>query len=256
MIENLEKRKVSLKNIFMRFASVVDKGDNPKADILMFKEKPEEVIDDKSKGGNVMTKTFEEIVKALPEDEQVVITAEIEKVKEEAKPRDEKKPEGVASFDEAEVVKSADPKVQELIAKQKEDLEKAQRESEADKAEIKKFQDDLKKERIEKTVATFDRIAVPKEEMVTLFTKLDNESAAIVEKVMKAVNEQLTAANIVKVIGTDAEGEQLTAEATIEKEAKELMSKNTSLTLEGAKVKVIKTKPELYKQYEEEKKGV
>jgi hypothetical protein len=242
---------MSLKNLFLRRVAVVDKGDNPEANVLIVKE---QLIDEKSKGGNVMPKTFDEIVKALPEDEQAVVTAEIEKVKEEAKPKEE--PKGTASFDEAEVVKSADPKVQELIAKQKADLEKKDREAIEKDEKIQKFEADLKKEKIEKSVATFDRIAVPKEEMVTLFAKLDEESTNLVEKVMKSVNEQLTAANIVKVIGTDAEGEQLTAEATIEKEAKELMSKDSNLTLEKAKVKAVKNKPELYKKLQEEMKGV
>ena len=249
MTEKLEKRKVSLKNIFMRFASVVDKGDNPAADILMFKEKPLE-NGDKLKGGNVMTKTFEEIVKALPEDEQTVITAEIEKAKEVAKPI-----EPIVK-DTEDIVKSADPKIQEMIKTIRESNEKLEKESEAKDVEIKKFQDDLKKEAIEKTVSTFDRIASPKEEMVELFTKLDEDTEKLVTKIMKSVNEQLTQANIVKVIGTDAEGEQLSAEATVEKEAKELMKSDTNLTLAQAKVKVIKTKPELYKKYQEEQKGV
>lgn len=252
---------IKLKNIFLKRIAVVDSGDNPEAEVLLFKAKDNNtVIEDKVKGGNVMTKTFDEIVKALPEDEQVVVNAEIEKVKAEAKPKEEDepkgKPQGVASFDEAEVVKSADPKVQEIIAKQKEDLEKVEKESKEKDETIKKFQEDIKKEAIEKTVSTFDRIAVPKEEMVGLFTKLDAETSNLVEKVMKSVNEQLVSANIIKVIGTDAEGEQLNAEATVEKEAKELMKSDTKLTLAQAKVKVIRTKPDLYKQYQEEQKGV
>ena len=250
---------IKLKNIFLKRIAVVDNGDNPEASIVLFKAKEQEPEnkDDKTEGGNVMTKTFDEIVKALPEDEQVIVNAEIEKAKTEAeaKPK-EVKPQGVASFDEAEVVKSADSKVQEIIAKQKEDLETIKKENEAKDVEIKKFQEDLKKEAIEKTVATFDRIAIPKEEMVDLFVKLDEDSTKLVEKIMKSVNEQLTAANIVKVIGTDAEGEQLTAEATVEKEAKELMIKETSLTKAQAIVKVYKSKPDLYKQYQEEMKGV
>ena len=248
--------KLSLKNFFLRFASVVDKGDNPKADILMFKAKKEEPEnkDQKVEGGNVMTKTFEEIVKALPEDEQVIVNAEIEKAKEVAKPIE---PEIKTVEKETEdIVKSADPKIQEMIKTIKESNEKLEKESEAKDVEIKKFQDDLKKEAIEKTVSTFDRIAVPKEEMVELFTKLDEEAEKIVAKVMKSVNEQLTAANIVKVIGSDSEGEQLNAEATVEKEAKELMKSDTKLTKAQAIVKVYKSKPELYKQYQEEQKGV
>jgi len=255
-METLEKKKVSLKNIFMRFASVVDKGDNKGANILMFKEKStEKVEDEKPKGGNVMTKTFEEIVKALPEDEQVIVTAEIEKVKAEAevKPIEPVVEKGT---DPDELVKSADPKLQEMIKTIKESNEKLEKESEAKDAEIKKFQDDLKKESIEKTVSTFDRIASPKEDMVALYSKLDSETEGLVTKIMKSVNEQLTAANIVKVIGSDSEGEQKSAEEIVEKEAKELMSKDSNLTLAQAKVKVIKTKPELYKQYQDEQKGV
>ena len=235
---------------------MVDKGDNPKADILMFKAKKEEPEnkDQKVEGGNVMTKTFEEIVKALPEDEQVIVNAEIEKAKEVAKPIE---PEiKVVEKETEDIIKSADPKVQEIIAKQKEDLEKSQKESEEKDAEIKKFQDDLKKEAIEKTVSTFDRIAVPKEEMVDLFTKLDEESSKIVEKVMKSVNEQLTAANIVKVIGSDSEGEQKSAKEQIEKDAIELMKNDDKLTKAQAIVKAYKSKPELHKQYQEEEKGV
>ena len=245
---------IKLKNIFLKRIAVVDNGDNPEASVVLFKAKEEEPEnkDQKVEGGNVMTKTFDEIVKALPEDDQAVITAEIEKAKEVAKPI-----EPIVKEKETEdIVKSADPKIQEMIKTIKESNEKLEKESEAKDVEIKKFQDDLKKEAIEKTVSTFDRIASPKEEMVELFTKLDEDTEKLVTKIMKSVNEQLTQANIVKVIGTDAEGEQLSAEATVEKEAKELMKSDTNLTLAQAKVKVIKTKPELYKKYQEEQKGV
>jgi len=259
MNDNLEKAKISLKNFFVRFASVVDKGDNKGADILLFKakEKEPENTNDKSKGGNDnMPKTYDEIVKSLPEEEQTVINAEIEKVKAEAKPKEEdKKPEGVASFDEAEVVKSADPKVQEMIKKMKEDNEKLEKDAKEKDEKLQKFESDLKKEKIEKTVATFDRIAMPKEEMVTLFAKLDEETTDLVEKAMKAVNEQLVQANIIKVIGTDAEGDQLTVEETIKKEAEEI-AKSEGITKEQAYVKALKKDKTRYAKYQEEQKGV
>jgi len=245
---------IKLKNIFLKRIAVVDNGDNPEASVVLFKakEKEPENKDQKVEGGNVMTKTFEEIVKALPEDEQAVITAEIEKAKEVAKPI-----EPIVKEKETEdIVKSADPKIQEMIKTIKESNEKLEKESEAKDAEIKKFQDDLKKEAIEKTVATFDRIAVPKEEMVDLFTKLDEDAEKLVTKIMKSVNEQLTAANIVKVIGSDSEGEQKSAKEQIEKDAIELMKNDTKLTKAQAIVKAYKSKPELHKQYQEEEKGV
>ena len=244
---------IKLKNIFLKRIAVVDNGDNPEASVVLFKakEKEPENKDQKVEGGNVMTKTFEEIVKALPEDEQVIVNAEIEKAKEVAKPIE---PE-IKKEDE-DIVKSADPKIQEMIKTIKESNEKLEKESEAKDAEIKKFQDDLKKEAIEKTVSTFDRIAVPKEEMVDLFTKLDEDAEKLVTKIMKSVNEQLTAANIVKVIGSDSEGEQKSAKEQIEKDAIELMKNDTKLTKAQAIVKAYKSKPELHKQYQEEEKGV
>jgi len=245
--------KISLKDFFLKFVSVVDKGDNKGANILLFKSEPEDLKgeekDEKPKGGNVMSKTYDEILKALPEDEQAIVKAEIEKIKEEAKPKEGTKPkEGVASFDEAEIVKSADPKIQELIEKMKAD-------GEQNATELKKMREEIKKEKVEKTVSQFDKLVASKDELTSLFTKADDETAATLEKVFKAANEQLKDSVVMKEVGSGGGGDESNIEEQVEKEAQEL-KKSENITIEQARVKVWKKDPTRYAKYlEDQEKG-
>ena len=76
----------SLKNFLIKRIAVVEKGDNKGAEVLLFKSDPEETI----KEGGAYMKTFEELMKELPEEDRTVVEGEIEKVKTEAKTELEK----------------------------------------------------------------------------------------------------------------------------------------------------------------------
>lgn len=278
----------SLKDFFLRFVSVVDKGDNPEADIVMFKsEKGKEEnkdgdLDDldkkkcKKEGGGVM-KTLEEILKSLSEDDVKVINDEIEKAKTDAKADadaeiakaktefeaeldkvkkeedKDKKPQGTASFDDVEnVIKSADPKVVELIEKMKSEKSEIEKKAQADAEELSKMKEAARTETIIKTVSQFDRVNAPQDDLVSIWKSVDSETEAKLVNIFKAVNEQLTQANIIKVIGSDADASAISAEEEMEKMAQEI-KKNEGITIEQARTKVYKTRPDLLKKYREEK---
>jgi len=262
----------SLKDFFLRFVSVVDKGDNPEADIVMFKQE----------GGGVM-KTLDEILKGLSEEDAKIVTDEIEKTKTDAKAdvdalvekaktdakaefdaevekvkkeEEDKKPQGTASFDDTEnIMKSADPKVVELIEKMKAEKEQVEKENKETVEKLNKMQEEVKKEQIMKTISQFDRINATQDEMVDIWKSLDSDSEVKLTAIFKAVNEQLTQANIIKTVGSDNDASTENASEQIEKLAGEI-KKNEGITIEQARTKVYKTRPDLLKKYREEQKGV
>lgn len=99
-----------LKNLVITKVALVDEGSCSDAHIKLYKRKPE--------GGSVMN--FEEILKSLPEAQQVVIRTEITKAKAML-------PEGAMSADDAKKLeadkKAAEAKVAAGVAKQKSDEE-------------------------------------------------------------------------------------------------------------------------------------
>lgn len=243
--------KVSLKDFFLKFVSVVDKGDNKGANILLFKSEPEpEAVqeeNDITKGGDVIImKTLEEILKGLSEEDAKVVSDEIEKAKTpKAEEGKEDKAGGTASFDDVnDVRKSADPAVQALVAK-----------ADADAILIKELQDNIKKDKLEKTVAQFDKISAPKEDLMTVFKAVDDVTATTIETILKAVNAQLSESTIIKVIGSDGEKSEEKAIDMVEKGAEEI-KKAEGITIEQARVKFLQKNKGLYTQYQDEMKGV
>ena len=251
----------SLKNFFVKFISVVNSGDNPPAEVVMFK----------SKGGANMSKTFEELMKELPEENKTVIEDEIEKVKTEAKTElekakaemtdeqkkkmDEEKANWMKKEEPVEtedLIKSADPKLQELVKKLQEDGVK-------DKEELKKVQDEkdvkeaeLKKELLSKEAEKYPNIGATKEDLVKILSNVDEDTSTLIKAVLSADNEALKDNAIIKSVGSSGDGADKTAKQEIEEKASELVKSGNAKTIEIARTKVYKSEPELLKKFREE----
>ena len=267
-----------LKDIFIDRIDVVDKGDNKRANILLFKnEGGQEVInnEDKLQEKGVEKMTYEELIKSMPEDQAVLITdavavkdAEIAKLADElekakkkdtAMPFDETNP--VPQEEEDDMAK-ASPVIKAMIeqlTKEKDDAkaEIAKRDEELAKAAVEKRQSEFVK-RFEK----FDKIAAAPDELGGLMLKVADgktteEDVVKLEAILSAATEAIETGVVFKEVGTNKEGD--VEETTIEKmeeDAKKL-AKEKGTTKEIEFRNLIKAKPDVYKRYEEEKqKGV
>ena len=273
--------KKALKDIFLKFVSVVDKGDNPEAKIMLFKSAEEDKEIQKEKGGQEkMVKTFDEIIKELPAEDAEIVIGQVKKAQEDieklakleevekamVKPASVdqaewdaadfvgkmklmssapavKKEEGATKIEDA--ISKADPMVAEVIKKMQEQINKTT-------DELKKEREDLKKEKLIKQVDSYDKIATPKEEMVELFMKAEPEDAVKLDAIFKAVNTQLSDGTVFKTVGQNAGGEQKSAMEKAETLATaRAAEKKISKTLAFAEI--LKENPELYKEYSNEK---
>jgi hypothetical protein len=254
----------SLKDFFLKFVSVVDKGDNPEAKILLFKSAEDEI---KEKGGAYM-KTFEELMKELPDEDRTVVEGEIEKAKaemtEEQKKKMEeekaawmKKEEENLKKDEPletnaeELIKSADPKIQELVKKLQEDVDKSKGELEKVELEKKAKEDELKKELLSKEAEKYPNIGATKEDLVKILGSVDEDTSILIKAVLSADNEALKDNAIIKSVGSSGDGVDKTAKQEIEEKAQEL-AKAEKITIEKARTKIYKSEPELMKKLREE----
>jgi len=241
---------IKLKNLFIKRIAVVDSGDNPEATVELFKAASKEE-NDLEKGGQKMSKTFDEIIKALPEDEAKIVTDEIDKAaKKEMTPEEKAKmleEMGVKKEDTKveDAIKKADPEIAEVIKKMQEEITKT-------KDELKKEQETLKKEKLAKQAESYDKIATPKEEIVDLFMKQEPEDAVKLDAIFKAVNTQLADSKVFKTVGQNAGGESATALEKLEKLAT-VRAEEKKISKELAKAEIIKEKPELYEEYSNEK---
>ena len=246
--------KTSLKNLFLRFVSVVDKGDNKGAKILLAKSKEKKP----DKKGGVVMKTVEEILKSMEEEDMKVIKAEIDKIKdmEVAKAEVDVKVEGLESkveelakvkpvidTSDEELIKSADPKIQKM-------LEKAE--------EVKVENETLKKEKVEeiakarkvelsKEAELYPNLGSPVEDIVEIFSKLDGDEKTmeLVKGIFGAVNKALEGTELLKTIGTEKEPIVKSSEEELVEKAKAMVEKD-GITIEAAKTKIIKSDPNKY----------
>ena len=225
----------SLKDFFLRFASVVDKGDNPEANILIVK----------SKGGEGMK--LEDILKEIGEEKAKVINDTLAEKDAKITELEKKEPEPVKVEPEPEVkiIEKADPEIKAFV-------EKMQKEKDEMVEKIVKMESTLRKERIEKEVSDFDKISA-KEELIEVLTDIDDrpETVAKLKTILKAVNEAIDQGTIMKTVGADGEGKEEKVMETVDKRAKELMEKE-NITIEDARSRVFKADPKLYEKYLEE----
>jgi hypothetical protein len=254
----------SLKNFLIKRIAVVDSGDNPAAEVLLFKSKEET-----NKEGGVVMKTFDELLKTMSEEDSKVIKDELQKAKmvkpdgvdqedwDEAdmagkqkmmddakntkvKPKSEPM---VMNKSEDDLIKSADPKLQELIKKTQDELakvitEKAEKENE------------LKKEQLTKEAEKYTNILATKDDLVKIFTKLDGdiETTDLFKAILSANDNALKDSALVKAVGTSGDPIDRTPLQELEGKAEEL-AKAENISKEKAMTKLMVKEPELYKNY-------
>lgn len=247
----------SLKDFFIKFISVVSAGDNPSADVKLFKEK----------GGVSMT--LKELYKELSDDQAEVIKAELKKkdddfedlkvAKEELKVENEKLKKNQKKTEpteptEEELIKSADPKIQEMLEKANKDTKEAKEKLDGLQKEKDEKDAELKKEQMEKKADEFSNLGAPKEDLVDIFIKLDGtgdkELNEKIEGIFKSTNQLLKDNNVItKVIGSDRDGEGKTAMEKMEAKVEELRKADSTLTKEKAMTKIMNEYPELYEEH-------
>lgn len=237
----------SLKNFFIKFVSVVDSGDNPPAEVKMFKNKG---------GGNM--KTFEELMKSLSEEDAKLIKTEVEgkdaKIAELDKTnkeleKNQKEPIKKEEPSDEELLKSADPKIRELLEKAQSDAKTAK--EEADK--LKKANDEkdaeLKKELLNKEAEKYPSIGATKEDLIEILGSVDEKTSTLIKAIFSATNEALKDNKLMKAIGSDKDPEDKKAMEKVEDKVSELRKADPKLTKEQATTKVLKENPELYVDY-------
>lgn len=229
----------SLKDLLMRFVSVVDKGDNPEADIVLLKGK-----DIKEKGGESMK--LEDILKELGDEKAKVITDTIAEKDAKIGELEKKEPEVTPEPEpEVKIIEKADPEIKALV-------EKMQTEKDAMVKELSEIKGSLSKAKIEKDVEAFEKISA-KEELIDIFTEIDDKPETVekLKGVLKAVNEALTQETIMKTVGVDGDPNEPKAMEKLEKRAKEIAEAD-KVTKEEGMVRAMKEDPKLYQQYLEE----
>lgn len=223
----------SLKDFFVRFASVVDKGDNPEANIMIVK----------SKGGESMK--LEDILKELDEEKAKVINDELAAKDAKISELEKVEPKKIESEPEQKVIEKADPEIKAFV-------EKMQKEKDEMIEKLSKMESTLRKDRIEKEVSEFDKISA-KDELIDVLTDIDDKPDTVIKlkTILKAVNEALSQNTIMKTVGVDGEGKEEKVMETVDKKAKELVEKE-HITIEEARTRVFKSDPKLYEKYLEE----
>ena len=251
----------SLKNFFVKFVSVVDKGDNPEADVVMFKNK--------DKKGGARMKTFEELLKELSEEDAKVIKEavegkdekfiELEKTNKELEEankeleKNQKDPEGKEDEGKEDLLKNANPELQKMVEDLKKEVMDNKKEADELKKENEKKAVELRKEALSKEAEKFENIGATKEDLVEIFTKIDetgdDELMEKIKAVLSADNTALEGNALVKAVGSDRDPVDKTATEEVEEKAQELMKSNKELTIEQAKAKVVKSDSKLYDKY-------
>ena len=249
----------SLKDFFIKFVSVVDSGDNPEAEVVMFKKK-----------GGVKMKKLEEIMAELSKEDQSVIQTEFDKIPDVETANGELKKandelivkveelekaakvepvvEPVVDDSEDTLIKSADPKIVKILEKAKEDVKEAK--ELAEKLQKEKDEELAKARKVElsKEAEAYPNLGSPVEDIVEIFSKLDGEKETLekAKGILGAVNTALEGNALIKVIGTDKDPIAKTATEEVADAASELMKSDSKLTKEQAKAKVIRSNPSKY----------
>ncbi len=247
----MTKKRKSLRDFFIKFVSVVDSGDNPEAEVVMFKEK-----------GGVKMKKLEEILKGMEEEDAKVVKVEIDKIEvlekdkeklekekgelEEEVKKSKKTKEPDVPSDE-DLIKSADPKVQAILEKHKEDAKVAK--EEADKLKKEKDEEVKKARKVElkKEAEEYPNLGSPVEDIVEIFSVIDGDekTTELVKGIFGAVNKALEGSGLLKSVGNDKDPKQKTSEEELMEKAEAMVEKD-GITIEAAKTKIYQSDPEKY----------
>lgn len=255
------------KNIVLRSIDLCEDGANPDSHILLCKSKNKggqknvNSNENNSKGGENMK--LEDILKALPEDQQGVLKQELstkeDKIKElndklDKVKKEKEKPEDKDSDDKPEdIIKEADPKIKELFDKMSEKIEKSDKEKSEIKKELDKVVKERKQEKFKKIAKTYDKIPLDTDEFGDILMKVaENLSEDEFDKIKEAFNKANSIAKADKVLEEVGSGmsseEDNTADTTLKAKTKEIKKSNPDLTDEQAERQALRDNPDLYEK--------
>lgn len=253
-----------LKKLKITAVALCHQGANPDAHIMLYKSIP---------GGGKSMKTLEEIIKGLPQEEQDLVNAEIEKAKKEmpadmktkmdTMEADKKKAEDLAKSLQTEVdtlkinkSKSKDEEEAELMKSMPEAIRKAfedmKKKTAAAEAVAKAMQEEsLKKQYIAKA-EIYKSIPAKAEELGDILKSIAAADAGLCEKVeniLKASNELIAKGAAFKEIGDGRSANTVEAIDKLEKCVEGIIAKSQGLTKEQAYLKALEQHPEMYEAY-------
>jgi len=199
----------------------------------------------------------EDLAKATAAHEEVVaenarLTEELQKAKDEADAAAEAEAEAkaaaekeeaekAASFDEEEVIKAMPEAAREILNK-----ERAKREAAED--QIRKAKEAEEHATLVAKAATLKALPIEQDKLVGILKGVDESVVELLTTVATAIE-----GTVLDEVGKSASGATLTESdagwAKIEAEANKIVDADPSITKQRAIASVIKTKPELYKEY-------
>jgi hypothetical protein len=269
--------------------AVVDKGDNPKARILLFKNDKGGQNDNDNKKtikkGDEYDMTIEEILAKLSQEEQDFIKAdmdarknEVEVVKTEKDTEiaelqtslDEmktkvgdlekkiKEPESVKdkdADDKKDVLAKADPEIKKVFNGMQEKIEKIQNENIEKEKKVEELSKTIKKRDFVEKADTLKGLGEEADSLADVLMDLSEkapESYAKIEKILETTNKKLEESDLFKTAGTDQGGVSGDVASEIKKKAAEVAQRD-KITKEQAELKVLEEDPELYKRYKAER---
>lgn len=244
-----------LKNMIIDRVDLVKKGSNPDSHVTLFKRHADdeqadvdvhlsgnsmdlevvrkivqEQLDEMQKGGNEPM-TFEEILKALPEDQQKVIMDKVDV-----------QDDGGEAFDKEELPESVRTRLEllEKQAKDAQDMAKVERERRLD-GEF------AKKATVYASVAEVDKVAVALRKSFAV----DEELGKLLEDVLKQASERIAKGNLFKAEGQDGGDDGASNEPfdKLTKVAKDLCNSDADLSFEKAFEQAVVNNPDLYDEY-------
>jgi len=272
------KKRHKLKNLRLEFVSGVDRGSSPGAQVMLLKDwlvgwitatrkglddlmkevgaDDQQQTTEKGRGDPMPedpkntkaaeAKTYEDVLKSLPEDQRKLVEAQIAEAKKAA----EDKPAAQAA-----------EKAKEEKAKQEKDkltVELAKRDE-----LIKKLREDLDAERLERRranlrqeVVKFDRLGKSTNELATMLEKAENADPELAKSLREMwAGEQARAvdAGLFQEIGKSSD-EVPSVSDLIKKKADEFMKADSNLKRSDA-IRMATTDPEVAKAYEREAAG-
>jgi GrpB-like predicted nucleotidyltransferase (UPF0157 family) len=255
-----------LKNLKLTAVALCKQGCNPEAHIMLYKSINE--------GGKVQM-NFEELLKSLPQDQQDLINAELDKAKKEmpadmkanmdAMLEEKKKAEEKATAAEATckslqteldtIKKSNEPNEEEILKSMPENIRKAYEDMKAKTAAQEAIVKVLEEEKVTKAyqekASVFKSIPAKTEDLATMLKSIGKVDKALVDQVenlLKATDELLAKSVLMGEQGKPGDGGSGDALLQLNKKAEDI-AKSEKVSKEVAFSKALKENPELYKAY-------
>ena len=275
-----------LRELVINRIDVVDKGDNPKAHILLFKNEGGQLnnnVNINNKKGDDYIMTIEEILAKLPQEDQDLLKVELESrkgevdiLKTEADTKDKavedikkKLTDAETALKEADgkivkeepkikdedVIKKAGPEAEKVFKEMQERLEKSETEGAENTKKVDELSTKIQKRDFMEKAETFKGLGETTEDLTEILMDISNkapESYEKLEKLLEKTNKAIEEGELLKVQGSSASGDAGDAETEIRKGAEEI-AKRDKISPEQAELKLLEEKPELYEKYEKEK---